>query len=67
VSDVEPVTVPTEVADDVPEADAIEQARPVEEEPPGVSEVLDGSRADVPEADAIEQSEGLPGDQDERR
>ena len=67
MSDVEPVEVPTAVDDDVPEADAIEQSRPVEEEPADAPDVLDGMPADVPEADAIEQAEAVPGDQDERR
>ncbi len=67
MSDVEPVSVPASVADDVPEADAIEQAQPIEDEPPTAPEALEEMAADVPEADAIEQAEGVPGDEDERR
>ena len=66
MSETEPVEVPAGVPDDVPEADAIEQARPVEE-PEEAPDVLGGVPADVPEADAIEQAEEVPGDQDERR
>jgi hypothetical protein len=49
---------------DVPEADAIEQAEPVDpeeeaSEPPRI-------RDDVPEADALEQAEAVP-DLDEER
>jgi hypothetical protein len=67
MSETEPVEVPAGVPDDVPEADAIEQARPVEEEATEAPDVRGGVPADVPEADAIEQAEEVPGDQDERR
>jgi hypothetical protein len=67
MSETEPVEVPEAVADDVPEADAIEQARAIEEDAGGSPSGLDRMPADVPEADAIEQAEGVPGDQDERR
>ena len=47
---------------EAPEADAVEQARPVET-PPGRGNPASG--IEVPEADAIEQATGAPVDPDE--
>lgn len=53
---------------EVPEADAIEQARPVDEaaEPvrPGPTPSAD---PEAPEADALEQAQEVPADEDEVR
>jgi hypothetical protein len=53
--------------DDVPEADAIEQTQPVDDEEAVTDIELDNLPPDVPEADAIEQALPVPDDDDDRR
>lgn len=48
----------------IPEADALEQAEPVDDEFQDDRDVLDELPDDVPEADALEQATPIPG-QDE--
>jgi hypothetical protein len=55
---------PPEVGEEKPEADALEQAHPVDR---GRARVISPGRDDVPEADWLEQSLVEPPDEDELR
>lgn len=55
---------PDEVAPDVPEADALEQARGADEAPRRVKPAIP---IDVNEADALEQAQEVSGGDEERR
>ena len=50
-----------ELPDDVPEADALEQRRAVDDQP-DADAVLDGDSFEVPEADALDQARAVPTD-----
>ena len=52
---------------DVPEADAIEQAQPVEDDGSTDGDDPSSIPEDVPEADALEQSQEVRGAEEERR
>jgi hypothetical protein len=50
-----------ELPDDVPEADALEQRRAVDDQYEG-DDVLDDDSLEVPEADALDQARAVPTD-----
>ncbi|HSP01961.1 MAG TPA: hypothetical protein VLR27_00565 [Acidimicrobiales bacterium] len=52
-----------ELPDDVPEADALEQRRAVDDQPDADADaVLDDDSFEVPEADALDQARAVPTD-----